>query len=594
MKVLVKCAIVVKILLMLAFLSFSEPILAVSVLGNLSNGLFFEERLDADQHTHIHLTELEKNWLKRFNKEIKLAPDPYFPPYEFFDSEGEYCGIGADYMKLLQKKTGLRIRIVRYKSWAEIIGAAKSKEVDIIALAASTAQRSEYLNFTQSHFSIRAVLITRSNVTSKLSLDDLKGMRVSVAKDYVWYDLLSSKYPDILIDTVPDALTGLRKVSFGLSDAVLASTAVSSYYMKQEGISNLKVAGETNFLVPLSIGVRRDWPELVSILNKGIALITEAEKEEILNKWIFHIERPFYQTGKFWNLVLLTFLVMTLLIAIILFINYRLKGMVRSKTLALREEQNHLTNTNQKLQRALIKAAESDRLTKAFLANISHEIRTPMNSIMGFSQIIEMGDLSAYDRSYYAGQVVRSGQQLVEIINSIVDISKVDAEFIKPHLENVPIHSMIEDVVDLYQQRAEQKGLKIMIHLPNVSVFDVIETDVVMLKQILNNLMSNALKYTLSGKISIGCQWTGGMIEFFVADTGIGISQEYFDSIFEPFVQLEDNGRLQAGGTGLGLTLAKRLVQALGGEIRVDSSLHQGSTFYFTLSLENGKNRSAV
>lgn len=589
MKILIRSIIVIKLLFLLAFLMFLEQVSAINLLNAQRSNEYFEDSLEAIQHQQIHLTETEKKWLLRHNGEIRLAPDPYFPPYEFFNSEGRYCGIGDDYLKLLQKKTGVKFRIVRYKNWAEIINAAKKRDVDVIALAASTAQRREYLDFTQSHFTIRAVLITRSNVPGKLSLDNLKGMRVSVAKDYVWYDLLSNNYPDILIDTVPDAITGLRKVSFGLSDAVLASTAVASYYMQQEGISNLKVAGETDFLIPLAIGIRNDWSELVSILNKGISLITEAEKKEILNKWIFHTEVPFYQSRKFWNFMVFAFLIMTLLIGSILLINRRLKRMVRVKTFALRNEQNQLKNTNQKLQTALIKAAESDRLTKAFLANISHEIRTPMNSIMGFSQIIEMEDLSASDRSLYASQVVKSGQQLVEIINSIVNISKVDAEFIKPHWQKVHINAIIEEVVELYQPTAQKIGLKLSFQKQKVGLSDLVETDAVMVKQILNNLLSNALKFTPSGSVIIGYNWTSSDVEFFVTDTGIGIPQEYRDSIFEPFVQLEDNDRHHAGGTGLGLTLAKRLVQALGGQIRVKSVLHQGTTFYFSLPFENGE-----
>jgi len=589
MKILIRTIIVVKLVLLFTFLLFSGKSLGANLISVSRSSLFFnEDTIEASHQRRIHLSEEEKSWLKRHNGEIRLAPDPFFPPYEFFNNEGVYSGIGADYIKLLQKKTGVNFRIVRYENWTEIITASKNREVDIIALAASTSQRREYLDFTQSHFTIRAVLITRSNVAGKLSLDNLKGMRVSVAKDYVWYDLLSSNYPDILIDTVPDAITGLRKVSFGLSDAVLASTAVSSYYMQQEGISNLKVAGETDFLIPLAIGVRNDWPELVSILNKGISLITEAEKEIILNKWIFHTEIPFYQSAKFWNFVLFTFLVMILLITSVLLINRRLKRMVKAKTFALRAEQNQLKDTNQELQAALIKAAESERLTKSFLANISHEIRTPMNSIMGFSQIIEMEDINASDRSYYAGQVVKSGQQLVEIINSIVNLSKVDAELIKPLRHNVSLHKIIEEVVELFQQRAQEVGLKLTIQLPQNVLSDSIETDATMVKQVLNNLLSNALKFTPSGSVMIGYHWTVSNVEFFVTDTGIGIPQEQKDSIFEPFVQLEDRDHLQAGGTGLGLTLAKRLVQALGGEIRVTSVLHQGTTVYFTLPLETG------
>jgi signal transduction histidine kinase len=146
------------------------------------------------------------------------------------------------------------------------------------------------------------------------------------------------------------------------------------------------VAGETGEKVDLAIGVRNDWPELVSILNKGIDLVTRKEVVEIKNKWLFHKRSPFNETTQIWWLLLLILAGVVFILITVLTFNSRLRKVVIEKTAALSKEKEQLRLANQRLVDALDKAAESDRLTKSFLANISHEIRTPMNSIMGFAQ----------------------------------------------------------------------------------------------------------------------------------------------------------------------------------------------------------------
>jgi len=258
---------------------------------------------------------------------------------------------------------------------------------------------------------------------------------------------------------------------------------------------------------------------------------------------------------------------------------------VRETNDALKVEKEHLKRINYKLETALVKASESDRLTKAFLANISHEIRTPMNSIMGFAQILELGDLEETDQRHYAGLVVAKGQQLIDIINGIVNISKIESEVLTPHYKVVHLNKLFDEIINLFSQEAHQSGLKLDVQKQALVRSDIIETDEAMLKQVLNNLVSNAIKFTHEGSIVLSYNWQGEKVEFVVKDTGIGIPGERLDTIFEPFVQLEDKHHIQKGGAGLGLTLAKQLVKALGGELRVKSTYGQGTTFYFSIAL---------
>jgi PAS domain S-box-containing protein len=230
------------------------------------------------------LTAEEKTWLKA-HPVIRLAPDPDFPPVEYFVKDGEYSGITADYVALLEKKLGIRFEIVPLRDWNQIINKAKSRQIDVV-VASATPQRAEYMLFTKPFLELPAVIIAREKVRGPLSLEKLSGMRVSVVSGYATHDFIAGNFPKLRIDPVPDVRTGLRKISFGLSDAFVENLASASYYIEKEGITNLRISGESGYSYRMSFCSRKDWPELNSILEKGLAGISADEKKAIYKKWI--------------------------------------------------------------------------------------------------------------------------------------------------------------------------------------------------------------------------------------------------------------------------------------------------------------------
>ncbi len=533
-------------------------------------------------HQSIKLTAKEERWIKEHNGIIRLAPDPQFAPYEFFDGEGVYRGMGADYIHLLADKTGIKFNIIELDSWAKVIEGAKKRDVDVFGLAGVTPQRLEYMDFVFPHIHAKGVIVCRKDVGRELTMEDLVGLRVCVVESYFWHERIVMDYPEMKLDPVVDIISGLRKVSFGLADAMVISIATSSYHISQEGYSNLKIAGDTPYSIPLAIAVRNDWPELVSILNKGFAQITQNEKQTIFEKWVFHREVPFYQTRTFWNITLAIIMASVGLILLILIFNHRLKKVVVQKTHELKKEKDKLKHSNSELLVALDKAAESGRLTKAFLANISHEIRTPMNSILGFVEILKMDEVEAKDKGVYAGHILTSGQQLLAILDNIVNLSKLESGFAKPQVEEIDARVVMRETYELFHLIAKKANLSFYLKLPDEDVDMTIISDVVMLHQILNNLVSNAIKYTPQGSVTLGCTLQTDTLEFFVNDTGVGIPEKYRAMIFEPFKQVDRAHSLAAGGAGLGLAIANRLVIAMGGKMWVESEFQKGSVFYFT------------
>lgn len=530
----------------------------------------------------IELSDEEQAWLKQYNGTIKLAPDPKFAPFEFYDDKGIYSGIGADYIRLLEKKTGVRFQVVHEQDWETIIEAAKNKEVDVFGVAAETPQRLEYMNFTTPYLATSAVIITRTSVKSELEISDLKGMRVSIVKGYVWDDLVTNDHHELEIDYVTDPLVGMRKVSFGVCDAMIIGMASASYYIEKEGFANLKVAGETDYEVEFSIAVRNDWPQLISILNKGIDQISSQEREEIHNKWYYHHYKGVYFSKRLRLIILLgTSFILTVLIGMFLF-NKRLNAVVKEKTKALQEEQQHLLELNKKLVLARDKAKESERLTKAFLTNISHEVRTPMNSIIGFAQLLELDDVPKDDRLHYSSLMIKGGQQLLSILDSIIQLSKMESGIVKPMNDIFDIYNLLRETQELMLPLANQANLLLKLEINDEGASKRINADRLLLQQLLNNLLSNAIKYTPEGEVVLSVDCHNGTLLMSVADTGVGIDESDREAVFEPFRQVKHRSNI-ASGAGLGLATAKRIVEVLNGRIWIESNQPNGSVFYVEL-----------
>ena len=231
------------------------------------------------------------------------------------------------------------------------------------------------------------------------------------------------------------------------------------------------------------------------------------------------------------------------------------------------------------------RAEESDRLKSAFLANMSHEIRTPMNGIIGFFQLLWDNDLSNEERDQYVGIIQSSGNQLLTLINDLIDISRIEAKQITITAVETNINTLLTDLHRNFSPKATAQQLRFEITQMLAESDSCIMVDNGRLKQVLANLLSNALKFTPAGSIEFGCVNRDGAIEFFVKDTGIGIDARHQQTIFERFIQVETEMSRQYGGTGLGLAISKALVNLMGGAMWLESEIGVGSVFYFTIPL---------
>jgi PAS domain S-box-containing protein len=235
------------------------------------------------------------------------------------------------------------------------------------------------------------------------------------------------------------------------------------------------------------------------------------------------------------------------------------------------------------LIRAKEKAEESDRLKSAFLTNMSHEIRTPMNGIIGFTELLKEPNLSSDDQQDFIQTIQISGARMLNTINSIVDISKIESGLMAVDIKVTNINEKTEFIHKFFKPEVETKGMQFLFKNGLSAKEAIIKTDNEKVYGILTNLVRNAIKFTYEGSIEFGYEKNGNYLEFFVKDTGVGIPKNQHELIFERFRQGSESHNRGYEGSGLGLSISKSYVEMLGGRIWVESEEGTGSTFYFTI-----------
>ncbi len=235
----------------------------------------------------------------------------------------------------------------------------------------------------------------------------------------------------------------------------------------------------------------------------------------------------------------------------------------------------------QELVQAKEKAEESDKLKSAFLMNMSHEIRTPMNGILGFLGLMNDPNLTADFQHDYIRIINNSAKRLLSTINDIIEISRIESGKIETRLETLNLVDLMEFFLEFFQPQAEEKQLTLSISGQLSGVEALVQTDRVKLESVLTNLLKNAIKFTNKGSIEFGNYRIDKRLYFFVKDTGVGIPEDRIQAIFERFMQAEVNHTKKHDGSGLGLSIAKAYIEALGGQIQVKSQPDSGSCFSF-------------
>ena len=257
---------------------------------------------------------------------------------------------------------------------------------------------------------------------------------------------------------------------------------------------------------------------------------------------------------------------------------------------SIKKNEKQLDEKNKLLLKAKEKAEESNRLKTAFLQNMSHEIRTPMNAIQGFSGFLSRPQLSEEKMKRYVSIIQTNTNQLLSIVSNVLTMSFLETSQEEVSISKVSLNHVINELHSVFKEQAYSKNLSFIAKnsLPDAQA--IIYTDQTKIKQILTNLLSNALKFTNHGFIEFGYRLKNQELEFYVKDSGIGIQAEQQERIFERFQQADVGIGSQYGGTGLGLSISKGFVELLNGKIWVHAEPEKGSVFYFTIPYQPAEN----
>ncbi len=255
---------------------------------------------------------------------------------------------------------------------------------------------------------------------------------------------------------------------------------------------------------------------------------------------------------------------------------------------AIEQQARTLAANSHQLELARQAADAANQAKSTFLANMSHEIRTPLSAVLGYAELVLEPDQTPSDRHDCLQIIRRSAKHLLELINDILDLSKIEAG--RMTVESIPCNpaQMITEVVSMIRPRAQEKGVALNLHFDGPFP-EHIKTDPLRLRQVLMNLLGNAIKFTTDGDITVRADCSrndggNGVLRIRVTDTGIGMTSEQIAQVFRPFTQADETTTRKFGGTGLGLTISKRLAEMLGGDITISSAVGEGSTFTITVA----------
>ncbi len=527
--------------------------------------------------TDTLLTANEIRWLDKNRYNIRFAPDPNWVPVDYIDSSGKHSGIVAELVKLIENRLDITFNILYFEKWEAGLTGMKEKEVDVMGSVQKIDEREEFLDFTDPYMNIPIVILVNNNFSDNL---ESKSIRIGCMKNSHYKKFIKETYPKAEIFEYSDDLTGLIQTSIGNIDGVIIDLISASSLVEEYKLSNLSIGKILDYSWDLRFAIRKDLPELSSIIQKTLASIGENEKNRIIGNYVniavLKSENFYSRYNKYF---IYTAIILLFVSILILAVNYSLKRKVALKTAELKNEINQKNS-------ALEKAKESDRLKTAFLNNLSHEIRTPMNAIVGFSTLLRDNEITKEQIDKYTSIIDSSASQLLNLVDDILEMSIIDSKQIKITRKNTNLQSLLDTLYVKFKNVAETKNITLKFKIPEPGVKYLI-TDKPKFIRVVSILLDNALKFTHNGEVVFGYEVHGDYIEFFVKDDGIGIPSEIHDKVFDRFFKVDTTDNQIYGGSGLGLSIAKEFIELLGGKIHFKSSEKQGTTFYFTIPLNS-------
>lgn len=516
----------------------------------------------------------ERAWMHQ-HPVVEYSIDPYWP-IEYVEN-GQHRGLTRDFIDHVQQVTGLRFVRVPADNWTQTLQRLDSGQVQLASAVSerllSPSARQQML-LTQPYFFGASVVITQASVPMLFTAQRLAGKTVAVKGGGGYERYLRVHYPEVKLLLLGDADQAPAAVDEGRADAAVGLDAVLQPVMRRKYAGRLHLAGVLSEMpVVLTMAVTPRDPILLGIIDKALGSLTSRDTDEIFDRWLVQTDfgAPTWQSlGR----------------------HYAPQIMAGAGLLAL------LSWLAWRARRAQRQAQASEGRMAAFLAMMSHEIRTPMNAVQSAIELLRRGPLSGRQHELVA-LAHGSAANLLELLDDVLDISRLDAGAVALDPQPVDVEMLAESVAAIHRIKAEHN--QVALHAQSQGLGKrLICIDAGRLRQILSNLLSNAVKFTEEGAIHLHIEWllthldSRGLLVITVTDTGIGIAAQHQADLFQAFVQAESSTARRYGGSGLGLSICKQLVQLMGGEIELRSEPGRGTRVVCRLPASLADERASV
>ena len=516
------------------------------------------------------LSEQQKEWIKEKDGDIDVLFGYTAPPLGFYNDDGKYVGMLPDFTSEIEALLDIKFRYKYFSTWDSIIQYAKKNDNFLIVGITETEERSRYMSFTNSFVKVPYVIIVNAKSSIKGINDLTKNHKICIPKSYSSIVFFKDNYPDVPVIEVDENIDGVNGVSSNEYDVMVINHMILSYLIDEYGITNIKIVGEIGCSDHYAAAVSKKNNKLARIIDLAVDDLEPQLRKSVYRNWVSMSGRVITDR------LIKTVLIISVIIVLVLGLSWLWVAMLHKRVNAKTQE----------LKLAKDKAEENDRLKSTFLANMSHEIRTPMNGILGFAELLKTNTSDRIDQDKYIDIIQESGDRLLNTVNNIVEISKIETGQVSPQYVEVNMDEEIAYNIRFFKPEAEKKGLKLVFANDRVVKPLIIKTDRLFIHSILTNLIKNAVKYTVKGSIEIGYQVSGNFVKCWVSDTGIGIPEDKKVTVFKRFDQGAVSNEYISQGVGLGLAIVESYIKMLGGHIWLESTLNRGSMFYFTLPIK--------
>ena len=562
--------------------------------------------LSADQEAYL-----------RRKGQIRMCVDPDWMPVERITQDGLHQGMAADVITRLSQILGINIVLVPTKTWQESLDLAKARQCDILAAALETPSRKEFMDFTTPYLSFRSVIVTNTHQVFIAEFESVLGETFGITKGYALVEILKSRYPNIRLVEIANALDGFNQVQEGKLFGFIDALPTIAYLIQTHSFRNIKVAGQLedqNLSWNLSVATRKDEPLLRDIFQVAIDALPEDQRQAIVNRWLSLRYEKIFDYVLMWKIVVGVVGVASLILWVVLVWNRRLARLNRELNLArvriaeqntgleqrVAERTAALERANAGLRQAMSQLVQSEKLAALgnLVAGIAHELNTPIgNAVMlastladqerGFSAQMATGlSRSALQRFVESVRensdiLQRSLQRAAELISSFKQVAVDQASYQR---RGFALDEVVQEIALALKPRLRRSVATLEVSIAADLRLDSFPGP---LGQVLMNLIQNALIHAFdgrdAGRIRIESVPAGpGRIGLRVSDDGNGIAPAHLSRIFDPFFTT----RLGQGGSGLGLHIVYNLVTGLlGGVIEARSVPGHGAAFLLELPL---------